>query len=273
MIRLAVPSDSNLKEECVLFMQRIGIDLPSPNGRTHALARNFPLEALLVPESEISALVAGGWCDLAIVGSHLLRESKVEVKSLRTLNVGRRRLVIASPTGNRTPHTLATDMPNLLAFHLKKSNSRAKIIASNAACTLAETGIADAFFAALDPTDLTEARGLQIIEKVGETNAVLIAGPTSESNDVIIDELLMRIDSTQNAMGKVRVTLQVRRELCDALVSVMPSMRQPTVSVLDDENNMVWSIMDEVRFWDVAATLKEKGATNIVLTRVEKVIF
>ena len=275
MIRIAIPSGGTLKTESTDLLRRIGIELPTAENGRHALAANFPLDALFMPEAETPLLVAEGLCDLAIVGSHLVDESQADVQTLRQLNIGHRRIgIVAANAAGRTPHPIATALPNLLAKHLKNTAQRAKVIKTDAPRTLLEAGAADCIFDAIAANETLETRGLRLTEKAGDSHAALIAclQPSSQ-NQIIIDSLLMRLDATLLAASKKVVAMHIRKEFCDALVRVLPCQKKPIVTELDGETNLVRSVMDEVRFWDVAATLKEMHATNITVTPVERIIF
>lgn len=275
MIRIAISSAGKLRTESTDLLRRMGIALPYNSTGAHTQASNFPLNALFMPETELPVLVAEGLCDLAIVGSHLVAENQTDVQTLRRLNIGQRKLAIVTTNNStRAPRTIATALPKLLGTHLKNASIRAKIIKTDSARAWAEAGVIDCFFDAIDTDKPIDTDKMRLVEKTGDSQAVVIGcQQPSAQNQIIIDNLLMRLDATLQATSKKVVALHIRKEFCDALVRILPCQKKPIVTELDNETNLVRSIMDEVRFWDVAATLKEMHATNITVTPVEQIIF
>jgi len=95
----------------------------------------------------------------------------------------------------------------------------------------------------------------------------------SEEKQVILDELLFRIEAIQTAEGKKYVLLNAPKEKLANIVNILPGMKSPTITPLADENWVsVQSVIAEKHFWEIIGQLKSLGAEGILVLPIEKMI-
>jgi ATP phosphoribosyltransferase len=76
-----------------------------------------------------------------------------------------------------------------------------------------------------------------------------------------------------NALGKVGLMLNVERKRLDAVLAVLPALKNPTISHLSDENWLaVNTIIDESTVRIIIPRLKEAGAEGIVEYPLNKIV-
>ena len=107
-----------------------------------------------------------------------------------------------------------------------------------------------------------------------QSDAVLIANPNlSPQKLMILEELVMRINAVQCAMGKKYLMMNIPTASMSELLEVIPSLQNPTIMPLSDPAwHSVHVVIDEKRFWDIVEKLKQLGAVNLLLTPIEKMI-
>jgi ATP phosphoribosyltransferase len=83
----------------------------------------------------------------------------------------------------------------------------------------------------------------------------------------------MLLEGAMNALGKVGLMLNVRRNDLAAVVSVLPALKNPTISQLSDEEWVaVNTILEEATVRNIIPRLKEAGAQGIVEYPLNKIV-
>jgi ATP phosphoribosyltransferase len=108
-----------------------------------------------------------------------------------------------------------------------------------------------------------------------DSEAVLIANedilrsPASRE----IDRLLMRIQSSLRARGNKYVMMNAPLASVEKLKELVPGMKSPTVVPLANREMVsIQSVVGEDVLWEVIEQLKSAGASDIVVTAIEKII-
>ena len=77
----------------------------------------------------------------------------------------------------------------------------------------------------------------------------------------------------KTAEDKKYVLMNAPREKVDAIVSLLPGMKSPTVMPLAQEGwCSVHTVLDEKCFWEIIGKLKALGAEGILVLPIEKMI-
>jgi len=76
-----------------------------------------------------------------------------------------------------------------------------------------------------------------------------------------------------NALGKVGLMLNARRDDLAGVLSVLPALKNPTISQLSDESWVaVNTILEETAVRNIIPRLKEAGAQGIVEYPLNKIV-
>jgi ATP phosphoribosyltransferase len=109
-----------------------------------------------------------------------------------------------------------------------------------------------------------------------ESNTQLIANKESWSDEWKrrkLEDIRMLLEGAINALGKVGLMLNVRREDLQPVLNVLPALKNPTVSPLSDgEWLAVNTILDESTVRMIIPRLKEAGAQGIVEYPLNKIV-
>lgn len=174
-------------EPSLAYLKKCGLEF-TENGRNLILpCKNSDIEILFVRNSDIPEYVRYGVADFGIVGKNVLMEKENNLKTVQELDFGKCSLVIAVPENSKikTPADLdhervATSYPRILKDFLKKQGVSASIIEIQGSVEICPSlGLADAIFDITQTGRTLKENGLKVIEKVADSQAVLIQNPNS----------------------------------------------------------------------------------------------
>ena len=282
MLRLAIQSKGRLNEDSLALLKEIGIGIDDSKRKFLAQAPDFPLEVLYMRDDDIPQLVFNGTSDLGIVGLNEVEERGYDVKIVQKLGFGHCRISLAIPKSEQyegleyfNGKRIATSYPNILSKFLKEKGIQANIEVITGSVEIAPAaGIADAIFDIVSSGGTLISNGLKEVEKVFFSEAVLISGGNlNEDGQELLDEILFRIESAKISKGKKYLLMNLPQSAIDQAVSILPSMRSPTILPLAAEGwCSMHSVVDTRELWDKVKQLKAIGAEGILVLNVDKII-
>lgn len=285
-LRLAVQKDGRLTEDTLSLLSACGLDFDRYRSRLFAPCRNFPLSILYGRDDDIPGYVATGVVDIGVVGSNMLLERRESdrVRTLMPLGFAQCRMVIAVPHESpiQSPEQLmgkrvATSFPQIVDSYFRGANVAVEIVEIAGAVEMTPAlGVADAI-ADLSATGSSLAmHDLRAIATILESEALLLGNPAAladERRASLIDRLLLRMRSVQVARKHKYVMMNAPREALDEIRTIVPGMRAPTVVPLADPGWVaVHTVIEEGAFWDVIERLRAAGASEILVSPIEKLV-
>jgi ATP phosphoribosyltransferase-like protein len=97
-----------------------------------------------------------------------------------------------------------------------------------------------------------------------------MADPTKKS---AIDGLVVSLRSVLEARSRAMVELNVAPEDIEGVIEVLPSMREPTIATLHGSSGLaVKAAVPRSRLPGLIPLLKTRGATDIVVSRLEQIV-
>ena len=283
-LRLAIQKSGRLTESTLLLLRNIGLDFESYGSRLISHCENFPLSILYSRDDDIPELVARGTVDLGIVGRNLLHEEPHRVEELLPLGFGQCSLVVAvlreSPYQDPTELTrarIATSYPETVRTYFRELGGEPEIFRLKGSVEMAPAlGTADAIADLSATGSSLILNDLRPIATILKSEAVLIANPDtlgeSERREHI-DRLLLRIRAVQAARRYKYVMMNAPIEALAEVRRVLPGLKAPTIIPLDREGFVaVHAAIREDIFWESVERLKEAGATEILVSSLEKLL-
>ena len=282
MLRIAIQSKGRLNEDSLALLQSIGINIDEPKRKFLSKAKDFDIEGLFLRDDDIPQVVAGGTAALGIVGLNEVEEKGADVEIAARLGFGGCRISLAVPksagydglqyfNGKR----IATSYPNILARFLKENGISAKIEVITGSVEIAPAaGIADCIFDIVSSGSTLISNGLVEVERVFESEAVLIANRNlSEEDKILLDELLFRINSDKMSRGMKYLLMNLPQTSLDEAIKILPAMRSPTVMPLASEGwCSLHSVVEASSMWEKIRQLKAIGAEGILVIDLDKII-
>ena len=264
------------------LLHEIGIDVDAAKRKFLSQAANFPIEVLYLRDDDIPQVVANGTASLGIVGLNEVAERGCDGEVVKKLGFGGCRISLAVPKGVQYDGVgyfqgkrIATSYPNILRRFLAEHGVEAEMEVITGSVEIAPAaGIADAIFDIVSSGGTLVTNGLKEVERVFESEAVLIANRSLSAEDrELLDELLFRIEAESVSRGKKYLLMNIPTTSLDEAVKILPAMRSPTVMPLAVEGwCSLHSVVDSADLWDKVRQLKAIGAEGILVLTLDKII-
>ncbi len=281
-LKIAVQKSGRLSEKSIELIREAGIAITNGERKLISVSSNFPLEILYLRDDDIPQYVNDRVADIGIVGENILLEKPCDVEIVYRLGFARCRLSLAVPrtvdyTGPLwfNGKKIATTYPGILRNYLDRTGVDAEIHTISGSVEIAPgIGLADAIFDIVSTGSTLISNGLAEVEKVADSEAVVIATPgLSEVKKAILEKLIFRIKSVRTARSNKYILLNAPNKSLDQIISIIPGMKSPTVMPLAEEGwSSVHSVLNENEFWEVIDQLKDLGAQGILVVPIEKMI-
>lgn len=282
MIRIAIQTKGRLNEESVALLREIGIKIEEAKRKFLSKSKNFPLEVLYLRDDDIPGVVARGTAQLGIVGLNEVAEKGYKVNIAARLGFGGCRISLAIPKAEEykgveyfNGKSIATSYPNILNAFLKEKGVQAETEVITGSVEIAPAaGIADCIFDIVSSGGTLVSNGLKEVERVFESEAVLIANPNlSDEDRAVLDEILFRMESERVSRSKKYVLMNLPNEALPQAIALLPALHSPTVMPLATEGwSSLHTVIDEADLWEKVRRLKEIGAEGILVLNVDKII-
>ena len=268
-IRIALPK-GRMFDEIVALLKGAGITIRnSERGYRPAISlKNFNAK-ILKPRNVISMLVAGAR-DVGFAGADWLDEMGVELHEIIDTGLNPVRLVVAAPVellenGNlpNRPLVVASEYPNIAQRWIESKGIDAEVLTTYGATEVFPPEDADLIIDNTSTGSTLRANGLQIIDEIMTSSTRLYASNEAMQNPAIkaqLEDLGLLLDAVLLARGRVMMDLNVASDKLDAVVAVLPSMRQPTISSLSTDG---WhSVRSAVKRSDLADVFPIRNAAR-----------
>ncbi len=286
-LRLGIPKGS-LENATVDLFRRAGFNIQT-SSRSYFPAVDDPeIECMLIRAQEMARYVEDGILDAGLTGLDWVAENDADVITVADLiyakqSFGKVRWVLAVPDASpfHKPEDLegkiiATELVGATRRYLASKGVTAKVEFSWGATEVKPPVLADAIVEVTETGSSLRANKLRIIETVMESNTQLIANKQSWEDGWKrrkLEDIKMLLEGAINALGKVGLMLNVRRQDLEAVIGVLPALKNPTVSPLSDgEWLAVNTILDESTVRVIIPRLKEAGAQGIVEYPLNKIV-
>ncbi len=287
-MRIAIPNKGRLQQPVIDLLQMAGIKLMAVDEKALILPTNWNgVEIVMVRPEDIPYIIESGGADLGITGHDYVIESGAEVEELLPLNFGRASIVFAIPrTWNINgveslaklgrEIRIATKYYNIAKNYVSMKGIRAKIVKiSGAAEVMPYLGAADAVIDVMSTGTTLKIHGLEPIDTIIDTYAVLIASKEwRESSDLDKIELIVTmVKGVLNAKGKKMLFMNVPNKALNNVLSNLPAMLAPAITRLSRSDAWeVITVVDEDNLPEIILRAKTSGARDIVVIDIEKVV-
>ncbi|MDD5224472.1 MAG: ATP phosphoribosyltransferase [bacterium] len=287
-IRLALPSGS-LKESTMKLFRQAGIEMTVRERSYIPYFADPELEGFLLRAQEIPRYVAKGDFDAGITGRDWVREQGVKVKEVAELNYAKTglnpvRWVVAAPKDSpiRTIKDLkgkriSTEVVNLTRKFLKANKIKAEVEFSWGATEVKPPLLADAIVELTETGSSIRAHNLKELAVVMISTTVVIANPVSFQNPAKrqkIENLVMLLSGALAARSRVGLKMNVPRAKLKQVMSLLPALKNPTISNLTDPKWVALEIIaDESQVGRMIPNLKRAGAMGIIEYPLNKLIY
>ena len=286
-LKLGIPKGS-LENATVDLFRRAGFQI-STSSRSYFPAIDDPeIECMLIRAQEMARYVEDGVLDAGLTGRDWVEENNAKVENVADLiyakqSFGKVRWVLAVPESSAFHSVqdlegkiIATELVAATQRYLQRNGVNAKVEFSWGATEVKPPELADAIVEVTETGSSLRANKLRIIETVLESNTQLIANTKSWQDPAKrkkLEDIKMLLDGAIAALGKVGLMLNVEKRNLDAVLSVLPALKRPTISTLSEDGWLaVNTILEESTVRTIIPRLKSAGAQGIVEYPLNKII-
>jgi len=279
----------SLEEPTIRLFQKAGWNIRK-SSRSYKPSIDDPeLDGRFVRSQEISRYVDHGFFDCGLCGYDWVVENESDVVEVCDLVYSRASnrpsyWVLAVPEASPIKEIkdlqgkrIATEVVGMTRNFLAKHGVEAEIEFSWGATEVKVPDMVDAIVDLTETGNSLRANKLRIVDTLLKTNTKLIANKKSWEDPkkrAKIENMAMMLEAALSAADKVGLKLNAPKGKLDAILEILPALRNPTVNRLSDDG---WSaievILEEKVVRDIIPQLKDLGAEGIIEYPLNKVVY
>ena len=280
ILKLGIPKGS-LEENTIDLFKRAGWRIKYDSRSYFPDIDDSEIACTLVRAQEMSRYVEDGTLDLGLTGIDWIMENASDVVVVQDLiyskvstQQARLVLVVREDSPFKTikdmeGKRISTELVNFTKKYFAERNINIHVEFSwGATEAKVVEGLVDAIVEVTETGSTIKANKLKIIHELMKTNTQLIANKAAWKNSwkrKKIEQISTMLTGSLQAMGKVGLKLNVSKKNLKKVMSLLPSLRSPTISGLSsDEWFAVESIVDAKMMRDLIPRLLEAGAEGII---------
>ena len=240
---------------------------------------------LLKPQNVVEMLHAGSR-DIGFAGADWVAELNADLVELLDTELDPVRVVAAAPGALVGPDGgLLTDGPLVIASEyvsltrswIEDQGLDATLVRSYGATEVFPPEDADLIVDNTATGATLKSNGLQIVEILMRSSTRLFANPKVLDDPVRrgrIEDLVLLLRSVLNARRRIILELNVSDECLDAVIDVLPCMRQPTVARLHggDGGYAVRAAVPKTGLPDLLLQVKTRGGTDLIVSQPGQIV-
>ncbi len=286
-LRLALPK-GRLQQSVLALLDDAGVRVDL-GGRAYRPTVSLPdTEAKLLKPQNVVEMLAAGARDLGFAGADWALEKDAPVVELLDTGLDPVRIVAAAPralldetgalprTGPGRPLIVATEYAGLAEAWIERTGLDARVLRTHGATEVFPPEDADLIVDNTSSGATLAANGLEITGDVLRSSTRLFASRDAARDPAKrarMDELVLLLRSVLDARTRVMLELNVGQADLEAVLDVLPCMRQPTISALRGEAGFaVRAAVPRREIATLVPRLKELGGADIVISNVSQLV-
>ena len=286
-LKMGLPKGS-LEAATLDLMRRAGFLITVAQRSYYPAIDDPEIECMLLRAQEMARYVEDGALDCGLTGYDWVVENEATVHTVCDLvyakqSFGKVRWVLAVPQASAIETVadlegkiVATELVGVTRRWLAERGVSARIEFSWGATEAKLPELADAIVEVTETGSSLRANKLRVIETVLESTTQFIANVDAWQDAEKrrkIEDIALLLQGAIAALDRVGLMLNVRVKDLDAVLAVLPALRNPTISHLSDKSWLaVNTILEESVVRHIIPRLKEAGAEGIVEFPLNKIV-
>ena len=288
ILKLGLPKGS-LQEPTFEILKKAGYRVRVGERSYFPVIDDAEIDCLLIRAQEMGHYVEDGVLDAGITGQDWVREYNSDVEEITTLQYARGgfvpvRWVVAVPDDSDITDIkqlagkrIATELVGFSERYFRERGIEAKFEFSWGATEVKPPKLADAIVDVTVTGSSLRANKLRIIDTILESTTALIMNREAAADPwkrEKAENIAILLQGAINAEFKVGLKMNVPSNKLEEISALLPSLHNPTVSHLRDENWVALEIItDEATVRELIPQLKKTGAEGIIEYPLNKVIY
>lgn len=283
MLRLALPK-GRMQEGVLTLLRDAGIEvnLGSRNYRPTISLEHVETK-MLKPQNIVEMLHVGSR-DLGFAGADWVAELGADLVEILDLELDPVRVVAAAPKALLVDGALPTDREIIVASEyqqltrawIERLGLNAKFVRTYGATEVFPPEDADCIVDNTATGSTLKANQLHIVDTLLRSSTRLYASKHAMDNPAqraLIEDMVLVIRSVLEARTRVMIELNVTAGALERVVSILPCMREPTISTLhSSEGFAVKAAVLRSKLASLIPEIKAAGGTDIVVTRISQIV-
>ncbi|WP_256391571.1 ATP phosphoribosyltransferase [Natronoarchaeum rubrum] len=283
-MRIAVPNKGRLHDPTLDLLERAGLHVvDGADRKLYADTVDPDVTLLFARAADIPEYVSDGAADVGITGHDQLSEAEPgNVAELLDLGFGQCRLVLAAPEDgdieaveDLAGKKVATEFPTITRRYFEERGIDPEIVEVTGATELTpHVEMADAIVDITSTGTTLKVNRLAIIDEVLDSSVRLFARE-DVADDEKVQQIATALESVLSADGKRYLMMNVPEDSLDDVRDVIPGMGGPTVmDIADGEEDLVavHAVVDEADVFETINDVKDAGASDILVTEIERLV-
>ncbi|MED5551388.1 MAG: ATP phosphoribosyltransferase [Actinomycetota bacterium] len=246
-------------------------------------------EVRILRPQEIPGYVADGLFDLGIAGRDWIEETRSDVVSLGQLKYSKAtakpvKIVLAVPADSAYESIsdlpqgvrVSSEYPELTNHHFSAAGIEADVRLSYGATEAKAPDIVDAVVDLTETGSALKAAGLKIIDEILTSYTEIFANGEAYADAEkrkAMEQIKTLLDGVLDARGRVLMKLNVGTTDLDQVISVLPSMKAPTVNELWGGGGFaVETVVNKGDINILIPQLLDLGATDVIELPISKIV-
>lgn len=282
LIHLAVPK-GRIEAGVFALLADAGISLRFGPGGYRPATSVESFEVKLLKPQNIVEMLAAGSRDIGFAGVDWVEEKSAELIELLDTGLDPVRVVAAAPESllvdGRLPErhlVVASELERITTRWITERGLDATLVRSYGATEVFPPEDADVIVDISATGETLTANGLVAVDELMRSSTRLYASRNAMSSPAkkpVIDGLVLSLRSVLEARTRAMVELNVSPDEVENVIAVLPSMREPTIATLHGSAGLaVKAAVLRSELPGLIPMLKTKGATDIVVSRLDQIV-
>ncbi|MBA2665215.1 MAG: ATP phosphoribosyltransferase [Bradymonadaceae bacterium] len=282
ILRLALPK-GRMEQGVLNLLGEAGVDVRMGSRSYRPVVMMEGIEAKMLKPQNIVEMLHMGSRDVGFAGADWVAELGVELVELVDTRLDPVRLVAAAPetlliNGELPDKSLvvASEYERLSRRWIKDRGLDAQFVRTYGATEVFPPEDADCIVDNTATGSTLRANGLEIVGELMRSSTRLYANPAAMENPdkrAIIELLVLLLDSVLEARLRVMLEVNVSQQHLEAIIEILPCMREPTISSLHASSGYaVKAAVPRNQLVAIIPLLKARGGTDIVVTALSQII-
>jgi len=241
------------------------------------------LDAKILKPRNILEMLHAGTRDLGFAGSDWVEELGVDLVDVLDTGLDPVRLVAAAPAviledGRlpRRPLVVASEYENIARKWIAGRDLDATFVRSYGATEVFPPDDADCVVDNTSTGSTLRANGLAIVDELLKSTTRLYANPKSLEDPwkrEAIESIVLLLQSVLIARSRVMLELNVDASKLEAVVAILPCMREPTVSPLRGGDGFAVKVAaPRDSLSKLIPEIRKRGGTDIIVTQPMRIV-
>lgn len=282
LVRFGLPK-GRMQEAVLRLLGEAGIDLLfDPRGYRPSISLSGFEVKVLKPQNIVEMLHAGSR-DVGFAGADWVAEKQAQLVELLDTGFNPVRVVAAAPVellkDGQLPKIrirVASEYQRLTRKWMDEQELDAQFIRSYGATEVFPPEDADCIVDNTATGSTLRANKLDIVDTLMHSSTRLYAHPQALKDPAKrkrIDDLVLLLKSVLEARRRVMLEVNVQPEQLEAVIAVLPCMREATVSSLHGGSGYaVKAAVPREQLPIIIPKVKDSGGTDIVVTRLAQIV-